>query len=79
MNNEKKQTELTDEQMEKVNGGMKIVVTKSPKFFSPLLRLIYKIKGSQNEAEIAKPNGNTDDINGSDDNIDGVGPIVITR
>ena len=36
--------ELTDEQMEKVNGGMKIVVVKSPKFFSPLLRLIFKIK-----------------------------------
>ena len=36
--------ELTDEQVEKVNGGMKIVLIKSPKFFSPLLRLIFKIK-----------------------------------
>lgn len=36
--------ELTDEEMGKASGGMKIVVTKDPKFFSPLLRLIFKIK-----------------------------------
>lgn len=40
----KNPVELTDEEVGKVNGGMKIILTKSPKFFSPLLRLIYKIK-----------------------------------
>ena len=44
LNETNKPVELTDEQMENVNGGMKIVVIKSPKFFSPLLRLIFKIK-----------------------------------
>lgn len=40
---------LTDEQMEQVNGGMKIVLIKSPKFFSPLLRLIFKVKKSTSD------------------------------
>ena len=39
-----KEGELADEEVGKVNGGMKIILTKSPKFFSPLLRLIYKSK-----------------------------------
>ena len=29
----KKPVELTDEEVGKVNGGMKIILTKSPKFF----------------------------------------------
>ena len=47
LNETNKPVELTDEQMENVNGGMKIVVIKSPKFISPLLRLIFKIKEKQ--------------------------------
>lgn len=39
--------ELSDEEVKDVNGGMKIVVIKSPKFFSPLLRLIFKVKKEQ--------------------------------
>ncbi len=46
-----KPVELTDEQVEKANGGMKIVVTKSPKIFSPILRLIYKIKKNPAESQ----------------------------
>lgn len=36
--------ELKDEELKDVNGGMKIVLTKTPKFFAPILRLIYRIK-----------------------------------
>ena len=46
-----KPVELTDEQVEKANGGMKIVLIKSPKFISPLLRLIYKIKKQPEESQ----------------------------
>lgn len=52
MNKRNKPIELTDEQMEKVNGGMNIVVVKTPKIFDPILRFIFKVKkqsdGSQN-------------------------------
>lgn len=45
-----KPVELTDEQVEKANGGMKTAVVKSPKLISPLLRLIYKIKKNPEES-----------------------------
>lgn len=37
--------ELTDEELDQVVGGMKIVSEKSAKLFAPLLRLIQKIRG----------------------------------
>ena len=42
---EKAGMELTDEELDKVVGGMKIVSEKSAKLFAPLLRLIQKIRG----------------------------------
>ena len=47
-NETKKPIELTDDQLENVNGGMKIVLTDYPKFLRPLLRLIFKIKEPEN-------------------------------
>jgi len=38
--------ELSDEELEALSGGMKIVVMKSPKNLSPILRFIFKIKKS---------------------------------
>ena len=35
---------LNDAELNNVNGGMKIVVTSLPKLFSPILRLIFKVK-----------------------------------
>ena len=35
-----------------VKGGMKIVVTKSPKFLAPILKLIFKIKKSLGEGDV---------------------------
>ncbi len=35
---------LDDAKLEQVNSGMKVVVTQKPKFFDPILRLIFKIK-----------------------------------
>ena len=40
----KKPVELTDEEMEKVNGGMEIVLTDYPKFLRPFLRFFFKVK-----------------------------------
>ena len=34
----------SDEELKNVTGGMKIVVTKSPKFLTPILKLIFKDK-----------------------------------
>jgi bacteriocin-like protein len=42
---EKEGIELTDEELDQVVGGMKIVTEKTPKIFAPLLRLIQKIIG----------------------------------
>ena len=42
---EKAGMELTDEELDQVVGGMKIVTEKTPKIFAPLLRLIQKIRG----------------------------------
>lgn len=53
----KKPVELTDEEVGKVNGGMKIVLIKSPKFISPLLRLIYKIKKPSSDSTDTVING----------------------
>ena len=36
--------ELSTDEMGKVNSGMKIVVLKSPKFISQLLKYIFKVK-----------------------------------
>lgn len=36
--------ELTDEQVEEVNGGMKIFVLEKPKFVTTFLRLIFRVK-----------------------------------
>ncbi len=36
--------ELNDEQVEKVNGGIKIVLWEKPKFIASFLRLIFKVK-----------------------------------
>ncbi len=35
---------VREEELENVKGGMKIVVTKSPKFLTPILKLIFKVK-----------------------------------
>lgn len=37
-------TELKDEELADVNAGMKLALIKTPKFFGPLLRLIFKIR-----------------------------------
>lgn len=37
-------TELKDEELADVNAGMKVALIKTPKFFGPLLRLIFKIR-----------------------------------
>ncbi len=37
-----------------VKGGMKIVVTKSPKFLAPILRLIFKVKKTLGEGDDTK-------------------------
>ncbi len=42
---EKAGMELSDEELDQVVGGMKIVITKSPKFFSTLLEKFKKIFG----------------------------------
>ncbi len=42
---EKAGMELTDEELDQVVGGMKIVTEKTTKIFAPLLRLIQKIIG----------------------------------
>lgn len=43
----KKPVELTDEEVEKVNGGMKIVLTDPPKFLRFFLRLFFKVKETE--------------------------------
>jgi len=35
---------VSEEELKNVTGGMKIVVTKSPKFLTPILKLIFKVK-----------------------------------
>lgn len=40
--------ELSDEELEAISGGMKIVVVKSPTIASPILRFIFKIKNQEN-------------------------------
>lgn len=35
---------VSEEELNNVTGGMKIVVTKSPKFLTPILKLIFKVK-----------------------------------
>ena len=42
---------VRDEELENVTGGMKIVVTKSPKFLTPILKLIFKIKKTSGEGD----------------------------
>jgi len=41
---ENKGSELDIDDLEGVSGGMKIEAIKSPKFFGPILRMIFKIK-----------------------------------
>lgn len=36
--------ELSDEELDAISGGMKIVVVKSPGSLSPILRFIFKIR-----------------------------------
>ena len=35
---------VREEDLMNVKGGMKIVVTKSPKFLTPILKLIFQVK-----------------------------------
>ena len=42
--NIEKMKQLTDEEIENVAGGMKIVIDDQPSWLQPLLRLIFKIK-----------------------------------
>ena len=44
MSGNKNMRELSTDEMGKVNSGMKIVVLKSPKFISQLLKYIFKVK-----------------------------------
>ena len=44
MSGNKNMRELSLEEMDKVSSGMKIVVVKSPKFISQLLKYIFKVK-----------------------------------
>ena len=44
MKKENEPIELTDEQVEEVNGGMKIFVLEKPKFVTTFLRLIFRVK-----------------------------------
>ena len=44
MSGNKNKRELSTDEMDKVSNGMKIVVLKSPKLISPLLRFIFKLK-----------------------------------
>lgn len=44
MEEKKEAVELTDEQMENAKGGWDLILLKSPKFFSPILRLLFKVK-----------------------------------
>lgn len=46
-NNTMSKKKISDEQLEEVNGGMKIETIKSPKEIEPLLRFIFKIKKDQ--------------------------------
>ena len=46
--------ELSDEELDAINGGMKIMVVKSPKIASPFLRFIFRIKKPEG-AESAAP------------------------
>ena len=42
---------VSEEELKNVTGGMKIVVTKSPKFLTPILNLIFKIKKTSDEED----------------------------
>lgn len=42
---------LREEELKNVTGGMKIVVTKSPKIFTPILKLIFKDKKASGEGD----------------------------
>ena len=44
MSGNKNMREMSTDEMDKVSSGMKIVVLKSPKLISPLLRFIFKLK-----------------------------------
>ena len=44
MSGNKNMRELSTDEMDKVSSGMKIVVVKSPKFISQLLKYIFKVK-----------------------------------
>ena len=44
MSGNKNMRELSMDEMDKVNSGMKIVVLKSPKFISQLFKYIFKVK-----------------------------------
>ena len=44
MSENKNMRELSTDEMGKVNSGIKIVVLKSPKFISQLLKNIFKVK-----------------------------------
>ena len=41
-----------DEELKNVTGGMKIVVTKSPKFLTAIMRFIFKIKKTSGEGDV---------------------------
>ena len=43
---------LREEELKNVTGGMKIVVTKSPKVFTPILKLIFKNKKASGEGDV---------------------------
>ena len=37
-------SELTDDELQEVTGGMKIVIADQPSFLQPILRFLFKIK-----------------------------------
>ncbi len=41
-----------DEELKNVTGGMKIAVTKSPKFGHAIMRLIFKLKKTSGEGDV---------------------------
>ncbi len=42
-----KKKNLSEDDLKNVNGGMKIEPKKDPKFFDPILKLIFKVKKEQ--------------------------------
>ena len=42
---------VREEELKNVTGGTRIVVTKSPKLLTPILKLIFKIKKTSGEGD----------------------------